>query len=209
MLTSFRSTCRLLRSTAELCLPEGLNRMTSLDFTRSACGSPHPKRGFTLIELLTVVTVIMVLMGMGIPAMGAIRRSQQRQGAAVLIASVATAMRQYDRDVWWVPAANMNIRMWDWNGDQILDGDPMVEAVPTGGPTAAQVVSSGYRGALSMLRLDLPTRLIDKNSQRIVDPWKKSLRIAFATKVYGEADWGLWSGGPSGGAAPDITSWVK
>jgi type II secretory pathway pseudopilin PulG len=164
--------------------------------------------GFTLVELLGVIGIIILLIGVTIPVALTLRRGQQTTATKHMVDVVALAMRQYGRDVWWVPAANANIRLWDWNRDGILDGDPLQETVLPGSPSPLQVVDAGYAGVADLVGLDVPRSCFDPKTRRITDVWRQPLQIAFASKIYGEDAWGVWSPGPIGSGRP-LTSWER
>jgi prepilin-type N-terminal cleavage/methylation domain-containing protein len=67
----------------------------------------HPShsaaRGFTLIELLTVITIIMVLVGMIIGVSGLVQTKQARAGAEAQIQAMSAAIESYKVDNATVP----------------------------------------------------------------------------------------------------------
>ncbi len=173
----------------------------------SCRGHGAVRPGFTLIEILIVTSVIAILTGMGIAVAHVLRKNAQEQGTRQLIDTVALAMRQYGRETWWVPSADRNIRLWDWNHDRILDGDPTTETVTPSAPTAAQVVASGYRGVIALTTLDLPKNSIETPTLRVLDAYKKPLQIFFAASTYREDAWGICSIADAPGKG--LNSWTR
>lgn len=177
-----------------------------------------PGRGFTLVELLLVISVIVLLMGIAYPAWNVIRNSQRKSGAKVLVGNVAMAIQQYPGgDMWALPTPGgptpyINVVLWDWNGDQVLDGNPAVE---TRGDLSlrAQVAASGYQGFAAQTGFQSGARFgLGRQGERLetasvawalegklLDPWRRPLRIAHAAaKIYGGERFGVWSTGPDG-----------
>lgn len=179
--------------------------------------------GFTLIELLVVIACLALLMGMGIPAWTALMRSQRHKAAEVLVQNVATAIAAYQQTSWSLPTLDAQgrpavkaIPLWDWNSDQILDGDPL--QAPTGDATlAATLTAAGYHGFLATSGFVAPKRAINATSKQVMDPWKQPLHFTWAKGRFGQAGFGVWSTGPdtldgaadSPEAADNITSWGK
>lgn len=54
------------------------------------------KHAFTLVELLTVIVVIMILVGMLMPAIAMVRRKANEHRCLVLIKTLETAIKQYE-----------------------------------------------------------------------------------------------------------------
>jgi hypothetical protein len=96
-------------------------------------------------------------------------------------------------------------RLWDVNGDGLVDGDPALEAnLPDAEPYPPGVAATGYRGLLLTAHPNLPKRHVDPASQRILDAWKRPLRIRYAKAVYGGDGFGIWSAGADGKDDGDI-----
>jgi len=64
----------------------------------SATSIPNPRRGFTLIELLVVIGVIVLLVGIALPALVHARRQAQRTAMAMNLQAIATALEAYKLD---------------------------------------------------------------------------------------------------------------
>ena len=63
------------------------------------------KRGFTLIELLVVMTIIAILMGLLMPAIGAIRRAARKTQCSNNLRNVVLAAKRYESDFSHYPSA--------------------------------------------------------------------------------------------------------
>jgi prepilin-type N-terminal cleavage/methylation domain-containing protein len=61
--------------------------------------------GVTLIELLVVLAIIAILMALLVPMIGSIRRKAQIRATETLIASLTTALNQYNQDFDEYPAS--------------------------------------------------------------------------------------------------------
>lgn len=58
----------------------------------------HPARGFTLVELLVVITIIAVLIGLLVPAIGKVRDIAKRSSTEATFASLGTGIETYKAD---------------------------------------------------------------------------------------------------------------
>lgn len=160
------------------------------------------RRGFSLIELLIVVAVIIGLMGIGFPIYYAVMKRLPAQRTQGLVQAVAAAIATYPATTVSIPGGGVR-RLWDFNGDGELDGDP---ALTFAEPFKSQAAAAGYRGFLAMTGTALEKRMVENSTMRIVDGWKRPLRISFAAggndHTYGPSGVGVWSygaGGPSAG----------
>jgi prepilin-type N-terminal cleavage/methylation domain-containing protein len=192
--------------------------------------------GFTLFELLVVLAILVVLLGMGIPAFFAIKKSSAISTTRSMVQALSAAIAGYQTKAWvtgvqtvpggpWQPRT---YRMWECNGDHLLDGDPAID--PPGILSAvdrAAVIASGYRGFVEMVQPTIPKRLI--KAGHIVDPWGTPIRITYSgdnfyapdtSQLFGTVSRGVWSAGPdrrdlvSGASDPtaqsdNITSWSR
>lgn len=74
---------------------------------------PDSRRGVTLIEILVVIAIIMVLVGLLIPALAVVRHKANRSSAAQTVAELQTALDLYRRDDaqrrFPAPAADLSI----------------------------------------------------------------------------------------------------
>lgn len=190
------------------------------------------RRGMTLIELLVVVAIIVTLAGLGVGVAGVVRESQRRSGTEALCGQIVLAMRAYRLELWRVPAVRaggvvtaeaLDLPMWDWNNDTIIDGRAesdtaamLLSPLPAG--LATRVTASGYTGLLAMTGLQVPDRFVDAASGRLVDPWfvagsathgQNWLRVRRSARDFGDAPWGVWSRGKDGvdGSGDDLRSW--
>ncbi len=55
----------------------------------------RPARGFTLVELLVVITIIIILVGILVPAVGAIRRNARNVQTRSILGTLGTALESY------------------------------------------------------------------------------------------------------------------
>lgn len=164
--------------------------------------------GFTLIEMLLVLAVVSALMAMGWYGVGALRERQRVQRTQLMVQTLAGAISAYRDRVLLVrsspSAPGVARRLWDVDGDGILDGDPDLDEAFSDELRAA-AVAAGYRGALQ-----LPVeRMRSDRMRRIVDGWDHPLRLAVGSQIYGPLGMGVWSLGRDGKAdtADDIRSW--
>lgn len=167
------------------------------------------RRAFTLVEVMVVMGLMVALTAVLIPTVRHLRRTSQVQATGNLVRAVAAAITAYPvRDWTWRDPATGKARsslLWDLDDDHELDGDPtMYGAFPVG------LADSGYRGLLAMAQPPLGRQFVD-HERRIVDAWKRPLRIRFAADTYGSSWFGLHSLGPDGldGTADDIASWKE
>ena len=195
-------------------------------------GIARHRGGFTLVELLMVLAVLVVLMGMGVPAFFAIKKNSAVSTTRSMVQAISAAIAGYQTKAWVTGVQTASggswqtrtYRMWDCNGDHLLDGDPAVDPVGILSPADhAAVVASGYRGFLEMAQPTVPKRLI--KGGHVIDPWGSPIRITYSgdnlyaadtARLFGTAGLGVWSAGPnkrdvltgaSDAAGDDITSW--
>lgn len=181
---------------------------------------------------MVVLGIIAVLLGMGVPAFFAIKKSSSKSTTRAMVQAISAAIAGYQAKAWVTSVQvgtkweTRTYRMWDCNGDHILDGDPAID--PPGILSSADrtaIIASGYRGFLAMAQPTIPKRLI--RDGRLVDPWGTPIRISYSadnfyqadtSSLFGTAAFGVWSAGPdkrdvatgdAGAAleADNITSW--
>lgn len=189
------------------------------------------RAGFTLIELLMVCAVVAILAASGAVAWTAVAKRSKVQGTLVVVQAVATAIERHPQRHLALPTASVHgtrlVPMWDLNQDGWLDADPADDPVAPRDAgqrefTAAQRTAAAainYRGLLvGVPDLALPRRHIGADG-RILDIWKRPLRIAWAAAGptgiidgrFAGREVGVWSIGPDdvdqNGLGDDITSW--
>lgn len=167
------------------------------------------RHGFTVIELLTVVAVILVLMGIGIPTYGLVTKRARDGATRQLVAGFAAAIaRESALTVAVGTGAATTLRpLYDFNRDGVLDGQPALD--PGFDATLrAQAASVGYEGAIAAAGLSLQRTQIDA-FHRPLDAWSQPMRIAIASGIYGASPVGIWSTGRDkvDGTADDVKSW--
>ena len=160
---------------------------------------PCARRGFSLLELLIVVAVLVGLMGLSLPVYFSVIKGMTTQRTRALVQAVAAAIATYPSTTISIPGVGVR-RMWDFDGDGILDGDPAKSFV---GLNCTQAADAGYRGFLIMTGTALEKRHLEAGGTlRLVDGWKQPLRISFAAggadPTYGPTGVGIWSFGKSG-----------
>lgn len=176
-----------------------------------------------MIEILIVITVILVIAGLTFPAVEAINRNIKRKATGQLCLALASAIKSYGTDAINVPPVNqgdpwVSRRLWDFNGDRFLDGNPKIDTVKHLGPLPvdktndaiaftpaqkAEAARCGYLGPASMLETPFPSRKVDGT---IRDRWGTLFHVSYGM-VYGGI--GIWSEGPDciPGTDDDICSW--
>lgn len=168
------------------------------------------KQAFTLIELLFAIAIAVILAGMAAGGIMVIRKQAMRQATRQMVQSIALAAATYPA-LWHVNGTATDVVTWDWNQDGILDGLPSGEVATGAYPATikAELESSGYRGFAAVTGLEIPRWAHDRQSGRIIDPWKHPIRIAIAAKMYDDGLYGVWSVGPDGVSdnEDDLRSW--
>jgi hypothetical protein len=102
-------------------------------------------------------------------------------------------------------------RMWDVDADGLLDQDPTSASAASG---LKAVAPADYRGFVVTTGINLPDLNIG-TAKAVVDAWEQPLRIIYRQGAFGNSDFGIYSIGPDGVAAPDdaasddICSWRK
>ena len=187
------------------------------------------RQAFTLIELIIVVSVIMALMAMMLPAVSSYRERAAARQTQALISSLVGAMNSHGTDTIRDPLTGTIYRLWYVAGEGYLDGDPtaeeppysaaLLEAMGRGDSTRESDQVMRYNGPARMLAVAIPDRHIDSTTGRIVDAWGRPLRVLDpsldddpyeAEVLRGVVGIGLWSAGPSGDPQhldDNIVSW--
>lgn len=165
-------------------------------------------------QLMMLATVVVPVLVVGYPLFTK-KRLSPIQATMALVATMRTGIAAYQTTTWsWqTDSADGPVThrepLWDLNHDGLLDGRPSVGGGPgSDGGFPPEVIASGYRGAVEMLRPEL--KRFDLNaSGQVVDSWGHPLRIAYAAQAYGTLGFGIWSLGPDGveHTRDDITSW--
>jgi prepilin-type N-terminal cleavage/methylation domain-containing protein len=175
---------------------------------------------FTLVEMLVVLGVLAALMAMGLPLAAVVRAKANRTATEGAVRALAAAMSGHQAKTLTLsevrPDGTVHLRtlqLWDVNGDGLVDGDPAAEndTLASAQQYPAEVLASGYRGAVLTLNATLPRRLVEPTTQRPLDAWKRPLRIAFSPTAFRADGFGIWSAGPDGRddavGGDDIRSW--
>jgi len=190
-------------------------------------------RAFTLMELMVVISVIILLAGMGFPAYSYIRLQGEKRATTAVVNAVASAISIYQMNTWtfttkpgnkqrvqylWAMKTAPDSKDKDGNatGFYTIDGQPAATATDAthDGPFDEGLIESGYSGFYFMTQTSVPKRFVNKKKQ-VTDAWGQPLRIAFAANTYGAAWYGVWSPGldrtdnlaNGSGNLDDICSW--
>jgi type II secretory pathway pseudopilin PulG len=171
--------------------------------------------GWTMI-IIIVLCLLLVMIAIGFPIWGLISQRAKVNATESLVNSVATAITTYQTKTWaWKEGTSSESRtrtyhLFDLNRDNQIDGYVAVTASPTqDGGFPQEVIDSGYTGFVDMAKPAIKPSFVSRQGIP-VDAWKRPLRIAFASMVYGTQAFGVWSAGLDGidGTADDLRSWT-
>jgi prepilin-type N-terminal cleavage/methylation domain-containing protein len=175
---------------------------------------PAVKQGFTLIELLVVISIIALMMAIGLPAYSAWQRSSLIGATRSTVLAISGAIASYPGGHAILVPATVSMpersrRLWDFNDDRFLDGDPAIDD-RFAATDRSDAAAAGYHGFAARAGLSLERQRLD-GMRRVLDAWRRPLRIAHAATIYGPTGVGIWSDGPDGieGSDDDITSWSE
>lgn len=184
------------------------------------------RRGITLIEVLVVLGIIATLLAIGFPIYRSVHHKAQVDRSRGLIQSLAIAITSYQMNS--IPlyidddgdgvSQKVICRAWDVDQDGILDGDIPLRRYWASPPAIGSINGAAtresllYRGFLRSVQPEIAKSSVDTTSGRVIDSWKRPIRIAWASKVYGNVAFGLWSIGPDGvdsstASGDDVLSW--
>ena len=119
-----------------------------------SCPSTRRAAGMTLIEILVVVSIILVLAGIALPAIGLVRRRAADQRAALVVQQLVQAMDSYRLE-------DRNRSFPTPRPDLSLSRNPIVPGGPPG--NLQQLEDRGYYAAVEQPR---------DAQGRAIDPWK-------------------------------------
>jgi prepilin-type N-terminal cleavage/methylation domain-containing protein len=186
------------------------------------------RTGFTLIELLTVITIIVILMGMLFPIIGLVRQQMKKTKTRTTISEIVAACSQYHTICGSYPDSQPNA-----TGLPDIQSTLMNGATPK---TLDQVTSDNWNTVSTALLTLLQT--VDRDhfsgarwpSNVITDAWNGTLRyrpvryypysnnpphLIDGTPPPNQDSYQLWSPGPDGKDAPgepnsdDLTNWQQ
>ena len=118
--------------------------------------NPASRQAFTLIELIVVISIIALLVGLLLPALGMARSSARRLQCMTLMVNIGQAMTMYtgDNDEWYPPSTHSfsvatPVAAWDvqlapYLGFTELAGDPLSVNIFTS-PELVRLRAAYYR----------------------------------------------------------------
>ena len=182
-----------------------MNPPKSLKFSSS--------RGFTLIELLAVITIIVILAGLTVGAMGWVQKKAAVDKCRAQIALLENGLEQFHADNGFYPAGNSSLVVY-----QALFGDGINEDGSFGTPDG--IPDDGAKVYIADLDPATdPRQMIKKSGNRptgLIDPFGNDYEYmsgdAFEARM-NNPDFDLSSKGPDGrdrsskDRADDITNW--
>ncbi len=143
--------------------------------------------GFTMVEMIVVISIIALMMAMMFPVMSSMRERSRVSGTATLVHAVVTTIVSASQQSLTVTESTGKriYRIWDVNHDGLVDGSPALEntVLSAAEQYTAAVVASGYKGLYAATGMSLPKRNFDETTGRIVDAWRRPLRIVFSEDV--------------------------
>lgn len=180
-------------------------------------GEEQKKRKVTRWTVrIIVLCLLLLVIAIGVPVWSPPSIRTKVNSTDALVNSVATAITTYQIKTWqWNEGTSSEPRfftyhIFDLNRDNLIDGYAAVTSSPIqDGGFSKEVIDSGYTGFIKMAQPQIKKSFISPQGIPI-DAWGRSLRIAFAAKVYGTQAFGVWSVGPDGvdGTADDLQSWT-
>ncbi|MFN7022187.1 MAG: type II secretion system protein [Phycisphaerales bacterium] len=134
----------------------------STSFSRPSCPSTSARRGFSLLELLVVMAILVIVMSIVIPSLGNFRNSARRSASLQLMASLSTAVGQFNLDQRRLPGyfspremgnttntdfSAMENMLIDLSGGQTTDTGTGILTVGPGGPNGTIRIDPARVGA--------------------------------------------------------------
>jgi type II secretory pathway pseudopilin PulG len=163
------------------------------------------RSAFTLIELTLVVGVILILMAGMVAALGGLTARNKEEATRNVIGTVTASIANRGSTVITLSDGSLtDYGNFDRDSEGVLDGDPkgdptFARTSDVPGKTWAEVAAdSKYEGIVPNLPFSVPTAHFDKKTGRVVDAWRKELRIVYDAVEYGPEGFRIFSAGPDG-----------
>ncbi|MBU0650750.1 type II secretion system protein GspG [bacterium] len=183
-----------------------------LDVKNGGCFMGN-KKGFTLLELLTVISIMIILAGIVMPALNRARLKAYQAKAKAQIAGLELALSMFESDVGYYPSTDGAYRtlpaeLFTENpANWITDGLNQSSWIPQSLRTSGITTVNGWNGPY----VEFKEKEVD--SGYAIDPWASGFK--YRSPGNNNRSFDLYSVGPDtkdhvsdGSSSDDIKSWV-